>query len=465
MTGAAPLRSSGDFDETYSPSLTHDWFSIAMLTKRLLLTGLALAAFSLQVSADEWPQWRGPTRNGIWRETGLLERFSAPQIPIAWQAEIGPGYSGPTVAGGRVFVTDRLAEPQQVERIHCFDAHTGKPIWTQSYDCKYEIHYTAGPRAAVTVDQGRAYNLGAMGHLHCYDAATGKLLWGRDLNSEYKIRMPVWGIAAAPLVFSDLVIVMIGGTDGACMVAFDKRSGDERWKALDDQASYSAPQILQQAGQPVLVCWTVGGLAGLNPTSGQIYWQLRFVDRDTSMNIAMPVRHKDRLFLTAFYGGCDMIDLPSDRLEASQLWTRIGQSEQNTDGLHSTMSTPLFASDYIYGVGSYGELRCLEAATGERVWEDLTAVPRARWGNIHFVTNGDRVWMFNERGDLIIARLTPAGYEEISRAHLIDPTDIQLRQRGGVCWSHPAFAYRHVFVRNDEKLVCASLAAEENGAE
>ena len=116
--------------------------------------------------------------------------------------------------------------------------------------------------------------------------------------------------------------------------------------------------------------------------------------------------------------------------------------------------------DYIYGVDSYGELRCLDLATGNRVWESLAAVPKARWATIHFVENGDKIWMFNERGELIISRLSPSGFEEISRAMLIDPTLDQLRQRGGVCWAHPAFANRHVFARNDKELVCADLTAK-----
>jgi outer membrane protein assembly factor BamB len=436
-----------------------------MLTKRILLTTPILLSFAMSTAADDWPQWRGPKRDGIWRETGLIERFPAPQMDLVWQADVGAGYSGPTVADGRVYVTDRLDDPKQIERIHCFDARTGEPLWTHSYDCNYEIHYTAGPRAAVTVNQGQAFSLGAMGHLHCYDAATGKLLWNRDLNTEYKIRMPIWGIAASPLVVDDLVIVMIGGSDGACLVAFDKQTGSERWKALGDKPSYSSPVIIQQAGKRVLLGWTAESVVGLDPISGKTHWQVPFTGREMIMNIATPVLHNNRLFLTSFYDGCYMIDLPPDRLEASQLWTRIGRSEKDTDGLHSTMSTPLFDSNYIYGVDSFGELRCLDAATGDRVWEDLSAVPKARWSNIHFVTNGDRVWMFNERGDLIIARFSSSGYEEISRTHLIDPTDVQLRQRGGVCWSHPAFAYQHVFARNDEKLVCANLAADQDGTE
>ncbi|MCI0360504.1 MAG: PQQ-like beta-propeller repeat protein, partial [Planctomycetaceae bacterium] len=136
------------------------------------------------------------------------------------------------------------------------------------------------------------------------------------------------------------------------------------------------------------------------------------------------------------------------------------ENPPNTDALQSIIATPVFDGTHIYGVDSYGELRCLDARTGDRLWEDLTAVPKARWSTIHFVKNADKYWLFNERGELIIARLSPASYSEISRTKLLVPTQEQLRQRGGVCWAHPAFANRHVFQRNDKELVCASLEAK-----
>jgi hypothetical protein len=178
------------------------------------------------------------------------------------------------------------------------------------------------------------------------------------------------------------------------------------------------------------------------------------------IGIATPVVEGDRVFFTSFYDGSLMLRLLQDRPEVEKVWQISGRNEKNTEALHSIISTPVFENGYIYGVESYGELRCLDAATGNRVWENRTAVPRARWSTIHFVKNGDRYFLFNERGELIIARLSPQGYDEISRAKLLEPTMDQLRERGGVCWSHPAFANKHVFARNDKELVCASLAAK-----
>ncbi|MCS6860222.1 MAG: PQQ-like beta-propeller repeat protein [Abditibacteriales bacterium] len=421
-----------------------------------------LSAWLTTARADDWPQWRGPHRDGVWRETGIIEKFDSPEIKIRWRVPISNGYSGPTVADGRVYVMDRIVEPTEQERVHCFDWQTGKRLWTFAYECVYEgIGYPDGPRASVTIDAGRAYALGAMGNLHCLDAVTGKVLWGKDLNAAYKIRMPIWGIAASPLIEGDLVIVHIGGSDNACLVAFDKRTGQERWRALNDRANYSSPIVITQAGKRVLICWTGDRVVGLDAASGQLYWEYPFPPVNMPLGVATPVVEKDRLFLCGFYDGSLMLRLLSDRPAVEKIWQRRGQNERSTDALHSIISTPLLMGDYIYGVDSYGELRCLDARNGDRLWENLDAVPRARWATIHFVRHGDRVWMFNERGQLIIGRLTPQGFDEISRAQLIKPTTGQLPQRGGVCWSHPAFAYKHVFARNDEELVCASLEASK----
>jgi len=426
----------------------------------LILGGLS-AGMASRCRADEWPQWRGPQRDGVWREDGLIQKFAGAQIALRWKAPVANGYSGPTVAEGRVYVTDRLVEPKQVERVHCFDWESGGKLWTHSYDCRYEkVSYQDGPRAAVSIDEGRAFALGTMGHLHCLDAATGDVLWARDLNREYRIVMPIWGIAASPLVDGDRVIVQIGGSDGACIVAFDTQSGEEIWKALDDRASYAAPIIVEEGGQRVLVCWTGDHVAGLVPETGRVLWKHPFQPTRMVIGIATPVYDRQRLFVTSFYDGSLMLRLGMKARSAEPMWRRLGPDEKQTDGLHSIISTPLIQGEHVYGVDSYGELRCLDAASGDRIWEDRTAVDRNRWANIHMVRNGERIWMFNEQGELIISRLSESGFQEISRAQLIAPTPGQLARREGVCWSHPAYAYRHVFARNDKHLVCASLAAE-----
>ncbi len=165
-----------------------------------------------------------------------------------------------------------------------------------------------------------------------------------------------------------------------------------------------------------------------------------------------------RLFVTGFFDGSLMLKLHDDKPTIERVWRRIGEDEKKSDGLHVNFAEPILQGDYIYGIDSYGPLRCLSAADGERIWESQEVVPYARWSTARLIPNGDKVWFFTEKGELIISRVSPDGYEEISRAKLIKPTKPQLpRRRGGVCWSHPAFAYGHVCARNDEELVCASL--------
>lgn len=433
------------------------------MSLRVLIAAFLISLGACRLGfADEWPQWRGPNRDGVWSEAGLPDRFDTPEIVRRWSVPISSGYSGPTVAGGRVFVTDRVIEPRQIERVHCVHWETGEVVWSHAYDCVYRgVSYDAGPRASVLIDEGRGYSLGAMGHLFCLDAASGGVVWERELNSQYQIRMPTWGIAASPLIERDLLIVQIGGED-ACLVAFDKWTGEERWRALSDDASYSAPIVIEQSGRRVLVCWTGNRIVGLEPSTGDLLWAFVFDWEKWPIGIATPVVRDDMLLISEAHKGTLLLRLLQSELDVEKIWHRR-KEDFPAAAMHCLISTPYIKGEYIYGADNSGVLRCLRLSTGDQLWEDRTAVPENRWATIHLIRNQDKTWLFNEQGELIIARLTPDGYDEISRAKLLDPTMDQLRRRNGVTWSHPAFAYGHVFARNDMELVCADLSA--NGTE
>lgn len=425
-----------------------------------LSAGLATTDFS-SLFADDWPQWRGPQRDGKWREEGLVDELPVDRIPLRWSVPIGAGYSGPSVAGGRVFVTDKQEKSPTTERILCFDESDGRMLWQHEYVAQYKIGYAAGPRASISIAEDQAFALGAMGHLHAMEVGTGKVIWSRDLNGDYKIDMPIWGISASPLVYEDLIILQIGGTPDCCIVALDRSTGRERWRALSDRAQYSAPIVIRQAGQDVLVVWTGDNIVGLAPAGGKVHWQIPFKPSKMPIGVPTPIVEGDRLFVSSFYDGSMMLRVPTETLTAEKLWSVRGVDEKKTEALHSMIGTPIFRDGYLYGVDSYGQLRCLDAADGRRLWEDNTATNQERWGTIHMVEQGKRAWLFNELGELIIAELSPSGFHPLSRSRLIEPTLPQLSRRGGrgVCWSHPAFANRHIFARNDEKLVSARLAS------
>jgi outer membrane protein assembly factor BamB len=432
----------------------------------LSIVAVAFTLVPLISPADDWPQFRGPQRDAHWREDGIVSELPAGQLPRKWTAAIAAGYSGPTVSDGRVFVTDRVSHEIQTgdgdqERVLCFDAQSGEPLWTFAYDAPYTISYRAGPRAAVTVDGEHAYAVGAMGHFHCLSVADGSVVWKRDLNAQYTINMPIWGIAAAPFIHEHLVIQQLGGSDGASVVALDKTTGKEVWRALDDRAQYSTPILIQQAGRDVLVCWTGDSITALDPMAGTQLWRFPFPPSKMPIGIATPVVSGEQLFVSSFYDGSVLLKTPKDRVDFEVLWKRVGSSEQDTDALQSIISNPLFLGDYIYGVDSYGELRCLDAATGNRLWEDRSVVKPNRWATVHMVQHGKRTWMFNEQGELLLTELSPRGVDILSRTSVIAPTRIQLARRDqGVSWAPPAYANRSIYVRSDSELVCCSLAEE-----
>jgi outer membrane protein assembly factor BamB len=420
---------------------------------------------------DDWPQWLGPRRDGVWRESGIVEKLPEP-FHYKWRTAIGGGYSGPAVLGGRVYVMDRqlarnIANPSNAfsrgqipgtERIVCLNEADGKILWTHEYDAAYTVSYGSGPRVTPALDGGKVYTVGAEGDLVCVDAQSGKKVWARDFKKDFGVKTPMWGFAGHPLVDGNKVICLVGG-EGSVAVAFDKQTGKELWRALSaKEPGYAPPMIYEFAGKRELIIWHPESVNALDPETGNIFWTHPTKPIQSGMSIPTPLKSGDRLFLTSFYNGSLMLRVAGDAPEV--IWESKKVSEKDTDGLHSVMATPLIQDGFIYAPCSYGQFRCLKEGTGERIWETFapTSGKSERWGNAFVVKNGARAFIFSEKGDLIIAKLSPEKYEEISRAHLIDAVN---RDPGRfVVWSHPAFANKCVYARNDKEIVCVSLAAE-----
>lgn len=455
----------------------HSHFPVLNLTLNLRLSLLSLfLLLTAPLRADDWPQWLGPQRDSVWRETGIIAKFPTGGPPVRWRTPIGAGYSGPAVADDRVYVTDRIlaegksnpANPFErgiipgMERILCLDGTSGKILWHHDYDCPYTVSYPAGPRATPLVSGGKVYTLGAEGDLFCLEAKTGKPLWEHHFKKDFGIPTPMWGFAGSPLLDGDRLICIAGGSNSTA-VAFNKDDGHEIWRALTaKEPGYSAPAIIQSGGKRQLIIWHPESVNSLDPVNGHVYWS-EPCPAKAGMSIATPRQAGDFLFITSFYNGSLMLKLDAATPGETVAWHSARVSEKNTDMLHCTFNTPFIEGDYIYGVCSYGQLRCLKMSTGDRVWETLKAATpdekEMRWANAFIVKNGDRFFLFNEKGDLIIAKLTPAGYEEISRAHLLEPTNTAAGR--DVVWTHPAFASRRVFARNDKEIMCADLTEKK----
>jgi outer membrane protein assembly factor BamB len=460
------------------------------------MRGLALFASLVLISsvgAEDWPQWLGPKRDGVWRETGLLESFPKDGLKPKWEIPVGQGYAGPAVAKGKVFLMDRKVESDAPapkgafdtktvvkgnERVFCVDSATGKQLWEQAYPCNYRISYSAGPRCTPTVDDDRVYTLGAMGDLHCLKVQDGTILWKKNFITEFDASLPVWGFSSHPLIDGDLLICLVGGSNGRLVMAFDKKTGEEKWKSLSYESGdfgYAPPVIFDIAGKRQLIIWHPKALVSLDPATGSKNWEVATESR-AALTVPQVRQQGNKLFITAFYHGSTMIEAGADSAKIAWKGNAKGERPNQTTDLSSIMATPIWKGDHIYGVCSYGELRCLEAATGKRIWSTMKATrgpltpekvqeredpsvnqPWAeRWGLAFIVENGERVVMFNEQGMLIFANLTPKGYEEVSRTQILQPTN-KLAGRP-VVWMHPAYAEKSIFARNDEKLVRVDLA-------
>src|SRR6185295_6288790 len=304
---------------------------------------------------------------------------------------------GPAVADGRVYITDLVdrSNKSATERALCLDAATGKVLWTHSWPVEYGIAYPAGPRATPVVDGARVYVAGAVGDLFCLDVSSGKVVWKRSLTADYGNNLPVWGASTSPLVDGDQLITLVGAKNGALLVSFDKGTGKELWRAIDDpEVGYVPPVIFTFGGLRQLIQWHPRAVTSLDPATGKGIWEVPFKTK-VGLVISTPRQSGSRLFVTSFYNGSMMLDVAADGKSATVAWKGKSENEQKTDGLHSIMSTPVLTDTHLYGVCSYGQLRCLDARTGERIWETRQPTGDGRWWNAFIVPHEDRYFLHN----------------------------------------------------------------------
>jgi outer membrane protein assembly factor BamB len=429
----------------------------------VLWFGLVMPAVGL---ADDWPQWMGPGRDNVWREEGICDQFPAGGPKVLWRTPIAGGYAGPAVAAGRVFVCDYVTDANVkvanferksstgTERVLCLDEATGKILWSHEYPVTYTVAYPAGPRCTPTVDGDRVYTLGTEGDLFCFKVADGQVVWKRNLRKDYQCKAALWGYASHPLIDGERLIC-VAGTEVAHAVALDKLTGKEIWRAGSaPEQGYSPPTMIEAAGVRQLVFMKPDGIYAVVPETGKLLWESGY-NADNGSIIMSPVKLDNYLFVGGYQNKNLLLQLTPDQPGVKVVWRN-----EVKKGLSAVNVQPFAADGHLYGFHEKGELRVVSIPSGEVVWRGSGPLGgRAPGsGTAFMVRQADRVWMFVETGDLVIAKLSPAGYEELDRAHLLQPTNVAFGR--DVVWCPPAFANRSIVVRNDIEIIRVSLAAE-----
>ena len=396
----------------------------------------ALAATVVTQAANDWPQYLGPSRNGVYAGPALADTWGANGPKVVWRKQVGQGFAGPAVVGNRVILFHRVGNEEVLESL---DAATGNSMWRYAYPTRYrdDFGFDEGPRAVPVVADGVIYTFGAEGQLHAVDLAKGTRLWSEDTMKRFGVPKGFFGAAGSPLVEGGRVIANVGG-DKAGIVAFEAKTGKVLWTATDDDASYSSGVAATIGGRRLGVFLTRDSLVGLDPASGMVQFQRRWRARmAASVNAATPIIVGDEIFVSAQYGpGAGVLRVNGSQL--TDVWT-------SDDVLSNHYATSVFYNGYLYGFHGRQEFgpsfRAVEFQTGTVKWSQ----EQFRAGSV--LLAGDRLLITREGGELVLASASPQAFKPIARAQILQ----------GVVRPYPALADGLLYVRNENTLVCLDL--------
>jgi outer membrane protein assembly factor BamB len=385
-----------------------------------------------RLRAADWPQWRGPKQDGVSLETGLLTKWPGTGPTELWRFPLGAGYSSVSVAGGRAVT---MYGTPAGEFVVALDAASGKPLWkVRSGDLFVNDSYGNGPRATPTINEGRVYALGGGGDLLCLEAATGKTVWTLDLVKKFGGRVPEYGFSASPAVFGKLLVVDVGAQKGRSLVAFDKATGEVLWTSLADKPGYATPIRAEVDGVPQIIVLMGEALVSVSPGDGREFWR-RPWKTTLDANVATPIFHQGRLFLSTGYGtGCALFALsaPSGKPAATELWA--GKQMQNC------FSTSVLVDGYLYGFHNL-ILTCMDFNSGEIQWK------QRGFNRGSLIAADGKLIIYGERATLALAAASPVKYKELARAQVLD----------GKTWTAPTLSSGRLFLRNEQEMVCLKL--------
>lgn len=388
--------------------------------RQLALACLFLAVAGMGAYAEDWPQWRGPLRNGVSVETGWVEVWPADGPAVAWKAKVGLGFSSFVIAEGRAFT---LGHAEGQDTVWCFGAETGKVVWKHSYPAELgDKFFEGGTTGTPTIAGDRVFTLSRWGDVFCFEAASGKIVWSKNVQKETDAPIPDWGFAGAPLVLENLLVLNVGDAG----LALDKTTGAIVWKSANKPAGYSTPLPVQRDGKWLAIMGTGKAYVAIDPRDGKEAWRLRWLT-EYGVNASDPIMEDDGMFLSTGYGkGGGFFKLGAGEPEAG--W--------KTKTLRTQLNAAVLYQGQLYGVDGdtsvKAALKCLDFATGEEKW----AQPGFGSGGV--VVAGGRLIAMSGFGELSVAPATPVGFKPTARAQVL----------GGKCWTAPVLANGFIYCRN-----------------
>ncbi len=394
-----------------------------VLAAVVLLFAFAAPAFA-QGEAS-WPQWRGPNRDGVSKETGLLKQWPAEGPPLVWKASgAGRGYSSFSIANGRLYTMGLRGDR---EFVIAFDLANGKEVWATPHGTAFRNDRGDGPRGTPTIDGDRLYALGGNGDLSCMDAKTGKIVWTKNVLREFGGSNIQWGISESPLVLGNKVLVNAGGRN-ASIVALNKENGTVIWKSQSDEAGYSSAIPLQVNGGTQVVFFTAQRALGLDVNDGKLLWQYGRAANGTA-NVATPIARGNRVFISSGYGtGGGVVEIKADNKAQELYFTR---------DMRNHHSSSVLVGDYLYGF-SESILTAMKFDTGEIAWRDRSV------GKGSLVYADGNLYCFSENGVVGLVEATPTGYHEKGR--------FRIQQGELPTWTHPVVAGGRLYLRDQDTI-------------